>query len=50
MAFEFALALAVPTRMQACSADCNGDGEITAGDAQKIFFAALALDACVDPY
>lgn len=41
--------LITPDYGEACAADCNGDGELTAGDAQTIFGAALALAQCVDP-
>jgi len=37
-----------PTYQEACSADCNGDANVTAGDAQGIFMQALGMFKCVD--
>jgi len=38
-----------PSFEEACAADCNGDGDITAGDAQLIFLSVMGLGNCVDP-
>ncbi len=48
-AFMITLGSMAPTREQWCAADCSGDGEVTAGDAQAIFIAALQQGACADP-
>ena len=37
-----------PTYFESCAADCNGDDDITAGDAQSVFLAALGLGQCID--
>ncbi len=47
-AFEIVMSLYVPTDEEACAADCNGDGDITAGDAQAIFGVVFG-GACTDP-
>lgn len=47
--FYIALGTIIPTPEEACAADCNGDGTVTAGDAQVIFFTVMGLDSCVDP-
>ncbi len=50
LAFSFALGLPAAPENDAfwCAADCNGDGRVTAGDAQRIFATAFGLDRCVD--
>ncbi len=48
MAFLIVLGLLTPTPEEACAANCNGEGVVTAADAQSIFGAVLGLDACVD--
>lgn len=49
LAFQIVLWVYLPTWDEACAADCNGDGEYTAGDAQGIFLAALGMGLCEDP-
>lgn len=48
-AFFIALEMVTPTEDEACAADCNGDGNVTAADAQAIFNAGLGLGVCVTP-
>ena len=48
LAFEIALELYSPSFVEACAADCNGSGNVTAGDAQQIFEAIFG-GTCVDP-
>jgi len=48
LTFEFVLGIQIPTTLEECAADCNGSGNITAADAQTIFFATLGLSSCVD--
>jgi len=38
-----------PTPEEACAADCTGDGDVTAGDAQAVFIAAIQGGVCMDP-
>jgi len=49
LAFTIALGLFIPTDEEYCAADCNGDGIITSGDSQNIFYSILGLENCVDP-
>lgn len=48
-AFNIALGYYIPNYVEECAADCNGDGDVTAGDGQAIFMAALGMGSCVDP-
>ncbi len=48
LAFRIALAFYIPTYPEECSADCNGDGTVSVGDAQMIFMAAMGQGACDD--
>jgi len=48
MAFAITIGAYSPTYLEACAADCNGSGSITAGDAQAIF-AVIFGGSCVDP-
>ncbi len=48
LAFYIVLEAYLPTDEEACAADCNGDGDVTAGDAQDIF-GAIFGGSCVDP-
>ena len=48
-AFYFAMGYGTPSWEEACAADCNGNGLITAEDAQFIFSTALGIPMCVDP-
>lgn len=48
-AFGIAIGAITPTPEQFCAADCDGNGVISAGDAQKIFYTIFAMDTCVDP-
>jgi len=45
----FTLSILEPRPEEGYAADCNGDGNMTAGDAQAIFLSALGIDSCVDP-
>lgn len=47
-AFLIALGLVTPTPVEACSADCDGGGDVTAGDAQLIFLGVLGTGTCED--
>jgi hypothetical protein len=38
----------IPDYYEECAADCNGDGQITSGDAQAIFGKVLGISECVD--
>ena len=38
-----------PLGIELCAADCNGDGSVSAGDAQQIFAVSIGMGACVDP-
>ena len=49
LAFQISLGAYTPTYQEECSADCDGNGMISAADAQKIFLVALGGDSCVDP-
>ncbi len=49
IAFNIVMSLYTPIWDEWCAADCNGDSDVTAADAQSIFGAVLALDFCVDP-
>lgn len=49
LAFLIALGVFPPSFSEACGADCNGNGDVSAGDAQQIFFSVLGLGTCVDP-
>lgn len=49
MAFLIALGFYYPTQEEEAAADCDCNGQATAGDAQRIFNTALMMDACVDP-
>jgi agmatine/peptidylarginine deiminase len=46
--FMIALGVFTPTIEEMCAADCNGDGVVTAGDAQQIFSAVFG-GSCLDP-
>ncbi len=48
MAFEFVLEREIPTYVEFCAADCNGDEELTAGDPQGIFLEIMGLGYCVE--
>ncbi len=48
LAFLIVVSLYLPTFEEECAADCNGDGSVTAGDAQQIF-GAIFGGSCVDP-
>lgn len=48
IAFSIALGIYSPSDLEFCSADCNGDGTVTAGDAAAIF-GAIFGGTCVDP-
>jgi agmatine/peptidylarginine deiminase len=48
LAFQIALGMYQPTFAEFCAADCNGDGLVTAGDAQQIFYTVFGGE-CVDP-
>ncbi len=47
LALQIALQSIPYTHRQRCSADCNGDGVVSAGDAQRVFYTAMSLDRCV---
>lgn len=51
--YAFCISLGMPTGLaarQLCKADCNGDGDTTAGDALDIFTGALSgISLCMDP-
>jgi len=47
IAFQIALGLITPVSEEWCSTDCDGNGQITAGDAQLIFLSVLGMDSCV---
>ncbi len=49
MTFSIALGSYAPTWDEHCAANCNGDDNVTAGDAQAVFLAALGLADCEDP-
>ena len=49
LCFQFALGMSHPTIEQECACDCDGNATISAGDAQGIFMAFLALGECFDP-
>ncbi len=48
-AFQIALAIITPTYEEECRANCDGDGPVTAGDAQQIFRTGLGMANCFDP-
>jgi len=48
-AFFILMGTLIPTYEQECAADCNGDGMVTAGDAQTIFGLVFGVGACADP-
>ncbi len=49
LAFYIAVDAYTPTYQEFCAADCDGDGDVTAGDAQTIFYYGLgAGPGCVD--
>ncbi|HPQ40539.1 MAG TPA: dockerin type I repeat-containing protein, partial [bacterium] len=49
LTFSIVLGMYTPTYEQACAADCNGSGSISAGDSQQILNAVIGADSCVDP-
>lgn len=49
MAFMFVLEILEYREEEYFAADCNGDAEVTAGDSQAIFLAALGAGSCADP-
>ena len=48
-AFLIALGQYSPEPAEACAADCDGSGDVTAGDAQWIFLGVLGNPMCADP-
>jgi len=48
MAFAIAVGVHTPTYIEECTADCNGNGSVTAGDAQQIFGVVFGGE-CEDP-
>ncbi len=48
MAFSITMGTLVPTYLERCAADCDGDGGVTAGDAQSIFYIVMGYGSCVD--
>jgi hypothetical protein len=49
MTFNIVLGFYVPTFEEECAADCDGGGNISAGDSQAIFFKVIGTgDGCVD--
>ncbi len=48
LAFQITLGVIIPSEVEACSADCNGNEIVTAADAQSIFASVLGLGSCVD--
>ncbi|MCD4654433.1 hypothetical protein K8T06_10935, partial [bacterium] len=47
--FNIVLGLYIPTYVENCAADCDGNGSVTAGDSQAIFFDVLGIgEGCVD--
>ncbi len=48
LAFSITLGAVIPTYEEECAADCNGDGSVSAGDAQQIF-GAIFGGSCADP-
>ena len=48
LAFFIVMGMYDPTYVQECSADCNNDGVISAGDAQQIF-GVIFGGSCADP-
>lgn len=46
--FYITLSFYFPTLTERCAADCNGDDEVTSGDAQLIFESALGVPRCED--
>ena len=48
LAFYIVLEMITPTYEENCAADCNGNGSVTAGDVQAIFFSLFSMDSCVD--
>lgn len=49
LAFAIAVGAMQPSQVQFCAADCDGNGYISAGDAQTIFYSIFGLLSCVDP-
>ncbi|MBN1297190.1 dockerin type I repeat-containing protein, partial [bacterium] len=49
LAFSIGIGAITPTGEEACAADCDGSGSVTAGDAQAIFLAVLIGGQCADP-
>ncbi len=48
LAFIIGLNFIVPTNLQNCAADCNGNGIVTVADAAAILNAVLGYGSCVD--
>ncbi len=49
LAFMIAIGTYAPTYKESCSADCDGNGEISVADAQQIMLVALGATTCSDP-
>jgi len=49
LAFIITIGSMHPTFDEACAADCNADGDVTAGDSQLIFATAIGVGNCADP-
>lgn len=49
LAFSIMLGIYHPTYEEHCAADCDGNSDITAGDAQGIFMASLGTGSCLHP-
>lgn len=49
LTFSIVLGMYTPNYEEACAADCNGSGSISAGDSQQILNAVIGADSCVDP-
>ena len=48
-AFNIVMGFYTPTPEENCAADCSGDSDVTAGDAQAIFTHVIYGGACADP-
>jgi len=49
LAFLITLSSYIPNLQEELSADCDGNGTVSSGDAQNIFLGALHLASCLDP-
>lgn len=49
LAFLIALGVYLPTYLETCAADCDGNGHVSAADAQAIFLTVMGSSECSDP-